>query len=557
MTVHSSSRALAERAISAARVVLAVSSLVAVWLDPPDPGLFTSLAFSLHVAYVVYSTLLLSATWRSVGKTWVPVTTHVVDLAVFSALQLIMGPGSSYFVYFIFSTFCAAIRWGRRGTVTTSVAVISLYLLIVTTRQLYGPEPFDLNRIINRTMWLVVMTGMLVYLEGYQARLRGDIERLARWPALSGEPTPRELHRVIAHAARILAAKQAVVVWETEEEPAYHVAAWSESGLSMSTFAPSDLNPVVPPPLDDATFFCAGRACDASELLVATAPGSLVTRFGVPIHPRLLQLLDGSDLASAPFRTERVSGRIFFTGFGTPTAESVPLTHVIAREIGASLDQLYVARQLQEIAAREERLRVSRDLHDGVLQSLTGIRLEMRALARTPLDDGAMRARLLLLERALAIEQRELRFLIGGPSPAGARATSDDSLATRLDAIRERLVLEWKTPVSIRVSPDSQGCPTELAQAVPLMVHEAVVNALKHAHPTRVNVNVDSSSDRLRIVVSDDGQGFPFKGRFDHRALDETRNAPRSLFDRVTALGGKMSIDSSDAGSRIEMVVSL
>ncbi len=89
------------------------------------------------------------------------------------------------------------------------------------------------------------------------------------------------------------------------------------------------------------------------------------------------------------------------------------------------------------------------------------------------------------------------------------------------------------------------------------MVHEAVVNALKHAQPTRVNVNVDGATDRLRIVVSDDGHGFPFKGRFDHRALDESRRAPRSLFDRVTALGGKMSIESSDAGSRVEMVVSL
>ena len=89
------------------------------------------------------------------------------------------------------------------------------------------------------------------------------------------------------------------------------------------------------------------------------------------------------------------------------------------------------------------------------------------------------------------------------------------------------------------------------------MVHEAVVNAMKHAGPTRVNVNVDSGSDRLRIVVSDDGHGFPFKGRFDHRALGEARSGPRSLFDRVTALGGKMSIESSDHGSRIEMVVSL
>lgn len=181
---------------------------------------------------------------------------------------------------------------------------------------------------------------------------------------------------------------------------------------------------------------------------------------------------------------------------------------------------------------------------------------EDRARHEIAADDAA-RARLFGLERALAIEQRELRLFIGGLKPVASGHPAPDSLACRLDALRERLALEWNTPVSIRVSPESQDCPTDLAQAVPLMVHEAVVNALKHAQPTRVNVNVDGASDRLRIVVSDDGHGFPFKGTYDHRALGAARTVPRSLFDRVSALGGKMSIESSDAGSRIEMVVTL
>ncbi len=263
-------------------------------------------------------------------------------------------------------------------------------------------------------------------------------------------------------------------------------------------------------------------------------------------------------LASAPFRTERLSGRAFFMGLGVPGAELIPLTEVVAREIGASLDQMHVTQQLQEIAAREERIRLARDLHDGVLQSLTGIRFELRSLADTLIvHDDAVRARLFGLERALAIEQRELRLFIRDLKPAAAGQEAPDSLAARLDALRERFALEWNTPVSIHVSPESQACSSELAQVVSLMVHEAVANALKHAQATRVNVNVDSAADRLRIVVSDDGHGFPFKGHRDHRALSDARTAPRSLFDRVSALGGKMSIESTDAGSRVEMVVSL
>src|SRR5262249_10829745 len=156
----------------------------------------------------------------------------------------------------------------------------------------------------------------------------------------------------------------------------------------------------------------------------------------------------------------------------------------VAREIGASLDQLFVTAQMKEIAASEERIRVARDLHDGVLQSLTGIRLELRAVAAALDEEPSARDRLFAIERALAIEQRELRLFIGGLGSGGPRDT--DTLERRLHALRERIALEWKMPVTIRYSPNTSPLPERIERAVPLMVHEAVVNALKHGQPSRV-----------------------------------------------------------------------
>ena len=59
------------------------------------------------------------------------------------------------------------------------------------------------------------------------------------------------------------------------------------------------------------------------------------------------------------------------------------------------------------------------------------------------------------------------------------------------------------------------------------------------------------------MLFRSDGQGFPFKGTYSHETLAAAHVAPRSLFDRVSALGGQISIESSDRGSRVEMVVSL
>src|SRR5205823_13754233 len=110
-------------------------------------------------------------------------------------------------------------------------------------------------------------------------------------------------------------------------------------------------------------------------------------------------------------------------------------------QIGASLDELHATEHLKAVAAGEERIRLARDLHDGVLQSLTGIRLELRAVAAQLNGDPPLaRDRWLAIERALAIEQRELRFFIGGLGPSiGNPSDVGSTLAERLHALRERV----------------------------------------------------------------------------------------------------------------------
>ena len=414
-------------------------------------------------------------------------------------------------------------------------------------------DGIELAAIVTMLLGVVAVITYLLY---RRASLRSQIERIARWPTWTDDEAA--IGNIMAHAARTLAARRGVLVWEIVEEPTVNIACWSDGAASITSHAPEGLTPLLAEDLAQKTFMCIGAISRSSITLVHSNNGRLIKHPGLLLPEPVLSMVTGTGLISAPVTTESVNGRIFFTDLGKPNTDLVSLAEIIARNVGASIDQMHATRHLHEIAKREERIRLAQDLHDGLLQSLTGIRFELLAIADSfQQDEGALRARLLGLERALAIEQRELRHFIGGLKPAPASKDAAGSLTARLDALRERLSLEWKTPVSIRVSPDARECSSELANAVPLMVHEAVVNAMKHARATRVNVNVDSGTDRLRIVVSDDGSGFPFKGHYDHRALGESNAVPRSLFDRVTALGGKMSIESSEQGSRIEMVVSL
>lgn len=216
---------------------------------------------------------------------------------------------------------------------------------------------------------------------------------------------------------------------------------------------------------------------------------------------------------------------------------------------------MVIAQQDQELAVREDRIRVSRDLHDGILQGLTGIRLEIHDIAEAAPLPAAVHDRLLATERALAIEQRELRRLIDSLNPAPALPAGADTLDAALRRRVGRLSLEWKTPITIHVMPSDLSLPRELEQAIVLMSQEATINALKHAHPTRVSIAVAAADNEVRLTVVDDGRGFPFHGRIEHDALIQRNIGPVTLRDRAASMKGRLAIESGARGSRVEITL--
>jgi signal transduction histidine kinase len=92
----------------------------------------------------------------------------------------------------------------------------------------------------------------------------------------------------------------------------------------------------------------------------------------------------------------------------------------------------------------------------------------------------------------------------------------------RLQSLRSRIALEWRVPVSITVTPADLVVPQGCERDLPFMVHEAIVNAMKHGQPSRVSVAISTTDDELKITVDDDGGGFAFTGVRDHATLAES-----------------------------------
>lgn len=381
------------------------------------------------------------------------------------------------------------------------------------------------------------------------------LQKVSGWPVFVDVSIAGAASKLLAHAASVVQSERAIALWEAEDEPWMYLATSAAGADGVRKHPPAEFGPAVNPPLEDATFVSADPI--GGPMRVVVNRGTSTSEWhGEPVSQSLGRWLHGRGLASAPFHVDRLSGRVLFSGLTDASAELVPLLEVVAREVGNSLERMHLHDELQQLVVREERIRVARDLHDGVLQSLTGIRLRLQALAESPEAASVARDSLLGVERAIAAEQRELRGFIEGLKPLGGAPMAGGTLAAVLDELRVRLSLEWNTPVTVRVVPDDLTVPPASEGAIRLLVREAVVNALKHAAPTRVAIDVAAlPGARVQIVVANDGRGFRFQGRMEHEEFVATGQGPVSLRERLVSVGGSLAIESGAGGSRLEMTV--
>src|SRR6266487_3308089 len=83
------------------------------------------------------------------------------------------------------------------------------------------------------------------------------------------------------------------------------------------------------------------------------------------------------------------------------------------RQVMADVNRFFSKERLEQAAMQDERVRLARELHDGVLQSLAGAALQLEAMSRLiEVDPDEARARIKEIEKLIAEEQRELRHWI-------------------------------------------------------------------------------------------------------------------------------------------------
>jgi len=560
MVRRSTTHGRAELLIAACRVALAVFSVLAIRLDPSGPARYAGSTRALLGAYLAYALAALATLWgpwKLPG--WWKVGTQAIDIAVFLVLMdFTNGPSSPFFVYFTFSLACATLRWQWRGTLWTAVVAITAFLLTgLYASQILRDPAFDLNRLVMRSAYLVVVAALLGYLGTSQERLRTERSRLAAWPRTDSGQDIALVRELLDHAVEILQAPRVLMIWEETDKPRLRVASRSDGGFDLSEEPAGTFGPLVAEPLAGRNFLSMDAGDESAGVLISSR-GARTEWKGFPLDPALQARFGIRAALSWRLNGQAIEGRLFALDKSRMTGDDLVLGEIVAGLVVARMDHFALRERLREAAAAEERIRLSRDLHDGLLQSLTGVALQLQVSRRVlDRDPQAAKERLAEIQAAIASEQRDLRAFVNRLKPEASGRASGDNLRHRLEEVCNRIGRQWGLRVKLSSQPMADELPVSVADDVFRIVHEALVNAARHAEATSLRVEVSRTVDSVFITVADDGHGFSFRGTYDLVTLQEIKAGPITLKERVSALGGDLVISSSESGSRLSISLPL
>jgi len=213
--------------------------------------------------------------------------------------------------------------------------------------------------------------------------------------------------------------------------------------------------------------------------------------------------------------------------------------------------------QRRKTATAEVRIRLCRDIHDGLLQSLTGVALQLETARQLMEKDPQTAQRHFAeIQKLIYTEQQDLRYQIRQLKPPySTLSESKVDLAGCLNELAVRIQRQWGPRVELDVNLKEKNLPNSMAQEITFIVHEAVINAARHAKASSIHAEIIRENSLLIIVVTDNGSGFSFRGRYDQSELAKMNMGPINLRERITSLGGRLTINSGAEGASLQIIL--
>lgn len=255
-----------------------------------------------------------------------------------------------------------------------------------------------------------------------------------------------------------------------------------------------------------------------------------------PNHPPMKSLL-GVPVVSRG----RVIGNLYLTDkegetpFGDRDEEIVRL---LSTQAAAAIETSRLQGSLESLARLEERERIAMDLHDGVIQTVYAVALQLEdAVDRVTSDAEEVRP---TLDGAIENLHQVIKDIRSYIFDLRAQVSQVDDLPGAIRELAETLRVNTLMDVQVEIVMPPQH-PLQQNEAIGLfhIAQEALNNVSKHSGATAVSVRLTAGGRGVSLEVEDSGKGFDSRGR-----ASAEKHGLRNMKDRARSMGARLSIDS-------------
>ncbi len=555
MRSQTSHRRTFERQLTYARPIIVLLALLAL-LDRPLAA-STGRAVSYLLGYLVFGvTLVIFRKVFEQRDLYLPLP---VDLAALLLFLYLSPSQTAVWFPFLFAAFAAGGRWGMRAAVPL-LGALSLALVLRTAFQ----GELHLMRVIGWAGLVGATFGAgvgLAFLGDLSRRSAAENDLITRITSTLqvDQGLAESLRLLLDELAHAFHCEEALLIYRDQELE--RIFLWRVKAGESERISPESL------PLARSD----GFLLDDMDATVCwnslEGPGEGFgwdRRNGRALNslPRLpgpsQQALKLRSLLSVAFdQGGQPVGRLFVSNSRKPfTPQDLHWLERISHHLAAPIENVFLLRHMRARAIEGERSRISRDLHDGILQTLLSIEIQLDVLRRkVPVSPEQVASGLAGLQQTVRNESAELRTLVTDLRPL--RVQSAD-LVDLMRGFAERFRNESTLALEVLINSTDIQAPDRVCRELFQIYREALHNIKKHAKASHVVVKLTQDDSRIVLVVDDNGEGFSFAGRFSGDELDRLRLGPISIKERTRTVGGMLTVESSPGhGARLTVEIPL
>lgn len=569
-----------ERWLATARVFLAISALAAIYMDPTQLG-HAPVAYGLLGLYLIHGVLVMTLLRRRQQSTPAfRLLVHAADVVWPAFISVFAeGPRSPFFLFFFFVLAAAAYRWGLWETLSTAAAEVSLlWLESFVLRSLplttAGALPlrifaglrvnvteFEPKRLFMLSIYLLVMGLLLGYLAQQQKYLRGEkavvTDILAKVRVEAG--LTGTLQQIFAEVIAMYGAARLLLAAQETHSHRIFLGELHGGRNASHEFVWLDASP-----RDSETYLYdfPGDVCyvgyngNRELAVVLDRHGNHVSLGTTKALTELREAQPFSSVIAVSFLFGgEWKGRVFLFD---PSRSGEKLEELrflldLVRQVGPAVYNVYLLHRLRRRAGAAERARFARELHDGAVQSLIAVEMQVDVVRRQAPEDGPIGGELGRIQGLLREEVLKLRELM-------QQMKSIDVDAQRLLGVLHDTVerFQRETGISARFVADVEelDMPQKVCRELVRIVQEGLVNVRKHSRARNALIRLGSSQSQWSLILEDDGKGFPFTGRYTQQQLDEIGKGPMIIKERLRLIAGELTVESTPGqGTRLEITV--